>query len=228
MRTLLKRLLMAALAGVTIVAVAVSACIWLLARDKVVRLRAVAAEAPPVPPAVASAIVAAEDPLMLTRPRVSPRALLRGLLPPPRGTVSCGPSPLAYGLVRALTPQRRPLRWHLETGVATYVVAYVFTPEELLRIYAHELYLGTLDGRQILSVEAASAVYFGKEPHHLTTAEAATLAAMLRSPNVFSPVKHPERLIKRRNYVLTRMAHLKFIDERQCRSAMAEPIRTKS
>ena len=46
---------------------------------------------------------------------------------------------------------------------------------------------------QIVGVEQASQVYFGKKVTYLTLPEAATLARMIRSPNVLSPLKYPER-----------------------------------
>jgi penicillin-binding protein 1A len=105
-------------------------------------------------------------------------------------------------------------------------VASVFTPEELLRIYAHELYLGKVDGRAVLGADAASRVYFGKETRNLTIAEAAMLAAMIRSPHTFSPVRSPARAMERRNWVLERMLRLDLIEDREFRAAVAEPLRT--
>lgn len=221
-RRTIKRLLFAIAAVITGLIAVAAACVWFIARDDVIRLRAIAAVARPVPPALASAIAAADGPVVLARPRFSIRALLL----PRRGVVSCGPSTLSYALVRDLDPSHRPWRRHVESAVATYAVAYLFTPDELLRIYAHEIYLGTVQGRQIIGTEPASRIYFGKETRDLTPAEAATIAAMIRSPNVFSPIKYPARVLPRRNRVLERMERLGVIDPVQARRAMAEPIRT--
>ena len=221
-RGFLKRSLIVLSALALITAILAAGCVRWISHDKVEKLRSVAETAGPVPPALRSAILAAEDPLLLTRPRVS----LRSLLPPPRGTVQCGPSPIAYVLVRSMSRPRRAWRWHVETAVATYVVASVFTPEELLRIYAHELYMGNVDGRAVIGADAASQVYFGKETRHLTIAEAAMLGAMIRSPNVFSPIRFPARAMERRNRLLERMLRLRLIDEHEFRAAVAEPLRT--
>lgn len=198
--------------------------VWLIARDEVTHLRSIASKTTtPLAPLVRSAILAAEDPILIERPRVS----LGSFLPPPKGTLRCGPSPIAYVLVRSISPRRRPLRWHIETAVTTHVVTRIFSPETLLRIYAHELYLGTIEGQNIRGVESASNVYFGKATSDLTPAEAATLAAMIRAPNVFSPVKHPARTIARRDQVLARMLRLGFIDRPTYQRAIDEPLRTR-
>lgn len=215
------RLLIGTLATLAAVALLAVAGIWLVTAREVTRLRSIAAVAPAVPARITAAIIAAEE-LNVARPRFS----FRRMVPPSGNVVYCGPRSLASTLVKPifLTPGRRPLRNHLEAVVATYVVAYAFTSDELLRIYAHELYLGTVDGRDILGVEAASRFYFVKDARELTIAEAAMIAAMVRSPNVFSPVRHPARALERRNRVLARMADQRLIDDRQYRTALVEPL----
>jgi membrane carboxypeptidase/penicillin-binding protein PbpC len=216
----MKRLLIVAGVVVTIATAFVGACVWLLSRDEVIRLRAIAAKAEPVPPALRAAILAAENPLML----IPTRSSLRAWMPPRRGTVRCGPQPLAFVLVKAITPPRRTFRSQVETIVSAHVVGSLFTSEELLRIYAHELYLGTVRGRDVRGVETASRFYFGKRARDLTVAEAATLGAMIRAPNVFSPSKNPSRLLDRRNRILAEMERLHFIQDRQFQSAFREPL----
>ena len=213
----------AAVAAILMIAstAVIAAAIWLIALDKVSKLRLALESSTPVAPLVRSAILAAEDPIWGQRPQLSVRAFL----PAPEGTVRCGPSPIAFVLVRSISPRRRALLWHVETSIATYVVARIFSPEELLRIYAHELYLGRVAGRSIRGVAEASAVYFGKAAQDLTLAEAATIAAMIRSPNVFSPVKSPARVLERRDKVLALMLRFGFIDERELNRALDEPLR---
>ena len=165
-----KRLLLGVAALAVGGAVAGTMLIWLVAHDDVARLRAINARTTiQLAPAVRSAILAAEDPTLFERPRVS----LRSFLPPRRGTRYCGPSPIAFVLIRNGAPPRRSLLWHFEAAIATYVVVSVFTPDELLRIYSHQLYLGTVNGHQIRGVDAASAIYFGKDTRDLSVAEAA-------------------------------------------------------
>ena len=185
---------------------------WLLARPKVTELRSTLASAPPLPPIVASAIVASEDPAVLQRPGFS----LRAFVPPSDRVAYCGPRSMAY----ILTTQGLSGPPSLRTHTITYVVSRAFTPEELLRIYGHTIYLGTIDKRPVLGVTAASDVYFAKAPHELTAAEAATLAAMIRSPNVFSPVRFPERNRERRDRVLERMLRFGYIGREEYERAV--------
>ena len=112
-------------------------------------------------------------------------------------------------------------------AIETYVVGRVVGSETLLRVYAHELYLGRIGGRDILGIEAASDVYFGKNAAQLTPAEAATLASMIPSPNVVSPVRYPERALSRRNRLLERMRQLRYLSDAEYERAVAEPLLTR-
>lgn len=68
-------------------------------------------------------------------------------------------------------------------------------------------YFNRLDfGAGLQGIAAAAEGFFGKEVKDLTLLEAATLVAIVRGPDQYSPIKHPERTIARRNLVLRRMA----------------------
>jgi len=62
--------------------------------------------------------------------------------------------------------------------------------------------------------------------HQLTPGEAALLAGMLRAPNTYSPVLHPERARERRDTVLTRMRDLGMLDAAAYDRARREPLRS--
>ncbi|HVE72418.1 MAG TPA: transglycosylase domain-containing protein [Thermoanaerobaculia bacterium] len=207
MRTALKIVATIVLAVVALLAL----CVWWVARDDVARLRALSARhSAPVAPVMRSAIVASGD-YVIERPRWSFGAF-RALK---SNVVSCGPALIAYPLVRK---SRRAWRHHVASAIETYVVTRVFEPEELLRIYAHTIYLGRDGKRDILGIEDASRTYFAKPARELTPAEAATLAAIIRSPNVYR--RDPVRLLRRRNHVLHQMKLTPPERER----ALAEPV----
>lgn len=172
--------------------------IWLIVRDEISTLRTASAKAPPLDPRIRNAILAAEG--------------------------SHGTSPFVWGLVRSISPPRRALRWQFETSVTGFVVSRLFDREELLRIYAHEIYLGTVARQHVYGVDKASHVYYQKPVPALTTAEAATLAAMIRSPNFYSPLRNPDRALDRRNRVLKRMLELGFIDRKEFQRAIEQPL----
>lgn len=85
------------------------------------------------------------------------------------------------------------------------------TKEEILACYFNRIDFGA----GLHGVHAACQGLFGKEVGEINQLEAATLVAILRGPDDYSPFKHPERCRSRRNLVLARMVeegHLKPSD----------------
>ncbi|MDQ3082278.1 MAG: transglycosylase domain-containing protein, partial [Gemmatimonadota bacterium] len=75
-------------------------------------------------------------------------------------------------------------------------------------------------------IESAARHYFGKSASGLSLAEAATLAAMPKGPELYEPVKYPARVRERRNTVLALMAQQGFITPAQSRAAQRTPLVT--
>src|SRR5438132_6337297 len=86
-----------------------------------------------------------------------------------------------------------------------------YSKNEILEGYLNEIYLGQNGAVQIIGVEQASQLYFGKHVTYLTLPEAATMAGIIRSPNVLNPLKYPERAKPRRDTVLKLMLDQELI-----------------
>jgi penicillin-binding protein 2D len=97
-----------------------------------------------------------------------------------------------------------------------------YSKEQILEAYLNQI--GFAHGWY--GIEAASRHYFGKSATKLTLAEAATLAAMPKGPEIYEPVKYPDRVRTRRNTVLALMATQKFISPAQARAAQSSPLVT--
>ncbi len=95
-----------------------------------------------------------------------------------------------------------------------------FTKEQIFTLYANQIYLG----RGTYGFEAGSEYYFSKHIRDLTLPEAALLAALPKGPEYYSPVKYPERALKRRNLVLSEMLGDHKITRQQANAAMAAPL----
>ncbi|MFQ5780245.1 MAG: transglycosylase domain-containing protein, partial [Nitrospiria bacterium] len=77
-----------------------------------------------------------------------------------------------------------------------------YAKEEILEVYLNEIYFGQNGVMGVYGVGQGSMFYFQKRPSDLSLSEAALLAGIIRSPNVFSPQKDLRRAIRRRNLVL--------------------------
>ena len=95
-----------------------------------------------------------------------------------------------------------------------------FTKEQILALYVNQIYLG----RGRYGFEAGSEFYFSKHVKDLTLAEAAMLAALPKGPEYYSPLRSPERALRRRNLVLMEMELDKKITPQQAAAAKAEPL----
>jgi penicillin-binding protein 1A len=98
-----------------------------------------------------------------------------------------------------------------------------FTKPQIFALYANQIYLGN----GVYGFEAGSEYYFSKHVNELTLPEAALLAALPKGPTSYSPTRHPERALKRRNLVLSEMYGDHAITEEQYEQAKAAPLGLK-
>ncbi len=179
-----------------------------------------------VPKVLHDAIIATEDRSFYQHEGISIRGTTRALITDLRQKAwTHGGSTLTQQLVKNmyLNPERTWRRKILEVVMALLLEAQ-YTKEQILENYLNEIYLGQNGSVQIAGVEQASQVYFGKHVTYLTLPEAATLAGMIRSPNVLSPLKYPERAKPRRDLVLKLMLDTKKINQEQYEAAVASPL----
>ncbi|MEJ2336205.1 MAG: transglycosylase domain-containing protein, partial [Gemmatimonadales bacterium] len=94
-----------------------------------------------------------------------------------------------------------------------------YTKEEILEAYLNQI---NFDG--VYGVQSAAQYYFGKDATQLNLPEAALLAALPRAPARYSPIRHPERALARRNLILELMEGQGMITRREAELAKAFPI----
>lgn len=89
----------------------------------------------------------------------------------------------------------------LEAFIAQRIEKH-FSKAEILELYLNRIFFGL----NFYGVQAAANGYFGKDVKDLTVEESATIVGLIKSPNNIQPLRHPQRALKERNYVLERMA----------------------
>lgn len=95
-----------------------------------------------------------------------------------------------------------------------------FTKDQILEMYLNVIYFG--QGQH--GIEAAANRYFHKSAEELTLDEAALLAGIIKAPNGYSPINHPEKALERRDLVLETMEELGFITKEELNSAKAKGL----
>ncbi len=182
-----------------------------------------------IPPTLLHAMLAAEDHRFFEHAGLDLRGLARAFWVNLRtGRVAQGGSTITQQLVknRLLGAQRTFGRKLREAWLAA-VIEWHYEKDQILESYLNEIYLGQRGGLAIRGVGAAAGSYFGKEVHQLTLAQAALLAGMVRAPNSYSPVLHPERSRQRRDTILGRLRDLGWASPADVEAARREPLRTR-
>jgi penicillin-binding protein 1A len=95
-----------------------------------------------------------------------------------------------------------------------------FTKQQIFTLYCNQIYLG----RGTYGFEAASEYYFSKHVRDLSLPEAALLAALPKGAEYYSPVRFPERAMKRRNLVIDEMLLDHKISRQVAEQAKAAPL----
>jgi penicillin-binding protein 1B len=179
-----------------------------------------------VPKVLTDAIIATEDRGFYSHEGISIRGILRAVVTDLRSkSLSAGGSTLTQQLVKNLyLSHERSFRRKAVEAVMALLLEMRYSKEEILEAYLNEIYLGQNGSVQIAGVEQASQVYFGKKVTYLTLPEAATLAGIIKSPNVLSPIKYPGRAKPQRDMVLGLMRNQGKISEREYQEAVASPL----
>jgi penicillin-binding protein 1B len=181
-----------------------------------------------VPKPVVDAIIATEDKNFENHAGISIRGTFGALLTDLKQRAwTHGGSTLTQQLVKNLflNPERTWRRKGTEALMAILLELRYRKPE-ILEAYLNEIYLGQNGAVQIIGVEQASQVYFGKHVTYLTLPEAATLAGMISSPNVRNPLKYPDRAKSRRDLILKLMLDQGKIEQTEYARAVASALTT--
>jgi monofunctional biosynthetic peptidoglycan transglycosylase len=118
------------------------------------------------------------------------------------GELGHGASTITQQLAKNLylSPARSPWRKLREWVIARRL------ERRLSKSRILELYLNVIEfGRRTYGAEAAARRYFGKSAAALSAPESATLAAIIPSPRIYDPARHPRRVALRARRILARM-----------------------
>lgn len=111
------------------------------------------------------------------------------------------------------------------TRKAAEMLLAIKMERELSKDEIFELYLNkSFFGNRTYGIAAAAEYYYGKSLQQLTLDEIATLAGVPKFPSSGNPISNPDRNRIRRDYILDRMAELKYITPAQASQAKAQPM----
>jgi 1A family penicillin-binding protein len=97
-----------------------------------------------------------------------------------------------------------------------------YSKKQILEMYFNEIYFGN----GAWGIAQAARYYFDKTPEQLNESECALLAGVPKAPGRYNPLGNRAAVSARRNLVLSRMAELGIITQRQKQRLGAQPIVT--
>ncbi len=123
-----------------------------------------------------------------------------------------------------LLTRERTFQRKIKEAILAYRMSKSFPKERILELYLNQIYLGS----GAYGVAAAAQAYFDKSVDELTLEEFALLATLPKAPSKLDPRKNIQKAKERRNWVLDRMIAENFIEEKDGKLAMEQPIILKT
>ncbi len=175
-----------------------------------------------IPPYLQLGILAAEDSQFYNHSGINyfsnVRALYRDIM---KMRKSEGASTITQQLARMLLGSyEKTFDRKIKELLIAWKVEKQYSKQQILTLYCNQHNMG----RGIYGVAAAAETYFGKPLKSLSLEECAMIAGLPRNPTLYSPLLHPETALKRRNWVLDRMAAEHMISQKLAAEAKAKPM----
>ena len=170
-----------------------------------------------LPPHVWQAIVAIEDKRFFNHGPIDMRGTTRAMIVNLfRRTFAAGGSSITQQTAKNIFLSReKKISRKVQELILSYWLENRFDKNQILDLYMNRVSLvGGMRG-----IDAAARVMFQTPADKMTLAMAAQIAAMLKAPTTYSPLKNPEKNIARARIILTEMVRQGYITLNQARAA---------
>ena len=115
----------------------------------------------------------------------------------------------------------RSLRQKLTELRLARLIERSLTKQQILELYFNVIYMGN----GVYGIQAASRDLFGRNVNQLNLPQAAMLAALPKAPSAYTPRRHPQRALARRNLVLGLMVKEGYVSANRLPGLQAERLR---
>ena len=173
-----------------------------------------------LPPYVWQSIVAIEDKRFFKHGPIDGRGVTRALFVNLfRGQFAAGGSTITQQTAKNIFLSRdKKISRKVQELILSHWLENRFDKNQVLDLYMNRVSLvGGMRG-----IDAAARVMFQTPAEKMSLAQAAQIAAMLKAPTTYSPLKNPEKNIARARTILTEMVRQGYIDINQARAAARE------
>ncbi len=140
------------------------------------------------------------------------------------GDFAQGGSTITQQVAKQFLSSEKSLDRKAKEAIMARRLESTYSKEAILSVYLNHIFLGN----GAYGVKAAALRYFDKELDELSIAEMATIAGLAQAPSRYSPSRHPERAVKRRDTILDRMALHGYLSEEEAQTAKNEKLVIRS
>ena len=168
------------------------------------------------------ALLQFEDRYFYYHPGFNPFSAIRALVQNLKeGRISQGGSTISMQVIRlSRKGKSRTIPEKILEIVLATRLEMRYTKHEILCLYASYAPFGG----NVVGLDAASWRYYGRPPHDLSWAEAATLAVLPNAPSLIFPGRNQEALTAKRNRLLDKLLAAGNIDSLTCNLSKLEPL----
>lgn len=170
-----------------------------------------------LPPHVWQAIVAIEDKRFFEHGAIDMRGITRALVGNVfAGRMAAGGSTITQQTAKNIFLSReKKISRKVQELIISHWLEQRYNKNEILDLYMNRVSLvGGLRG-----IDAAARMMFNVPATELSIGQAAQIAAMLKAPTTYSPLRNPDKNIQRARVVLTEMTRQGYITINQARAA---------
>lgn len=176
-----------------------------------------------IPPLATLTLIASEDQRFFDHHGVDLFAVGRAIyLDARQGSLRFGASTITMQLMRmVLSPGReRSFLNKLREMLAALRVELSIDKRAILEQYLNRVYFG----HGAYGIEAAARLYFDKAATTLSPAEATLLMVLVRGPAYYDPLTHRERLLQRRDRLLSLLQQQHKLSSQQAEAIAEQPV----
>ena len=175
-----------------------------------------------IPPTVIESVLAVEDSGFYRHGPVDARSILRAARTNvDSGGAQQGGSTITQQVIKtSITGSKRTLRRKLSEARLATQLEKQMTKDQILERYLNIIYLAN----NSYGVQAAAQSYWGVDVGKLDWAQGALLAALIRNPNGYDPLRHPVAARTQRRLALRRLVSTGRLSQADADRANKEPL----
>lgn len=177
-----------------------------------------------VPENLTNAFIAIEDERFRDHKGVDIKRTFGAFVKWAMGNDSYGGSTITQQLIKNITGDndRSPTR-KIQEMIRAINLEKKMSKDQIIEMYMNTIYFGA----GCHGIQTAANYYFSKDVEDLTLEQCASLAGIVKAPTTYNPATNSEKNKERQEVILTKMAELGFISQKECDEAKSKDIKVK-